>query len=70
MLKDCTKPVKSAAYTSMVTRQTGKRLATLKKYQKKSRKIRFQQLHRPNTWLCYYNGRILEVGKIRRKEKD
>ena len=40
-LKDCTKPVKSAAYTSMVrptmeygTRQTGKRLATLKKYKK------------------------------------
>jgi hypothetical protein len=54
MLKDCTKPVKSAAYTSMV-RPTmeyassvwdptnRKKIGNLEKVQKKSRKIRLQQ---------------------------
>jgi hypothetical protein len=63
-IKDYTKPVKSAAYTSTVrptmeyassvwdpTNQ--KKIGNLEKVQKKSSKIRFQQLHRPNTWLCY-----------------
>ena len=73
-LKDCTKPVKSAAYTAIV-RPTVEYASTVwdpsnpKKDQihrtgtEKSIKNCAQQLHRPNTRLCHKYGKIFKMGK-------
>jgi hypothetical protein len=50
------------------TRQTGKRLATLKKYQKKEPQDSFSTITQTRTPGCV--TKIVESGKIRRKEKD
>ena len=73
-LKDCIKPVKSAAYTAIV-RPTVEYASTVwdpsnpKKDQihrtgtEKSREICAQQLHRPKTRLCHKYGKFINMGK-------
>ena len=70
--KDCTKPVKAAAYTAIV-RPVVEYASTVwdpsnqdqihRTSAEKSSKICTQQLHRPNTRLCHKYGKILKMGK-------
>ena len=79
-LKDCSKPVKSAAYASMVrpTMEYAssawdptnlKKIGNLEKVQQKSSKIRFQQLYRTNTCLCSYMVESLKWGKLEERRR-